>query len=306
MKKFLLLLLVLMSLTGLVCAEQEATPTEMDIPAVTVSFGGLTFSSADEAIDLGDVKVKDFKAFCAFLDKMPNLKKVDMFATRIYRNNIDMLAERYPQIKFGWTMVLRSVGHKDHLIRTDVTAWSTLHNNKTALHSSDEFAILKYCTDLVALDVGHNGVTNLDFLYDLPNLKVLILAANHITDITPVGSLTQLEYLEIFKNKITDFSPLANLTNLIDLNVCFNRCTDLTPILGLPHLRRLWIYNSNNYNAKDPIPADVVAALRESMPQCKVDSKHYSTAGGWREHPRYNVIFKMFSEFTYIPFAPEE
>ena len=270
-----------------------------------VVYAGVSYSPDAEYIDLGDTKVKDWDKFCAFLDQMPALTQVDMFSTKIERKYIDMLAERYPQITFGWTMVIRARDHQ-HYVRTDVTAWSTLHNNRTVTHSSSDFEVLKYCKNLQALDLGHNSVSSLDFLYDLPNLKVLILAANRITDITPIGTLTQLEYLEIFKNKITDFSVLANLTNLLDLNVCFNYCKDLTPILGLPKLERLWIYNSNNYSGDDPVPKATVAALQESMPNCHIDSTHYSTNGGWRNHARYDIIYEMFKTSTYIPFSTEE
>jgi hypothetical protein len=261
--------------------------------------GKFTCDVNAEYIDLGKVRVEDYDKFIAFLRKLPNIKKVDMFATQIYTKNIDLLAEAFPDVEFGWTM---RIG--DHWVRTDVTAFSTLHNNRSPQHTEKQFKYLKYCKNLLALDIGHNAVKDLSFLYDLPNLKVLILACNiELKDITPVGSLTQLEYLELFKNDINDISCLANCTNLIDLNICFNRIKDWSSLHGLSKLERLWLFNSNNWTDAYPVDKEVVKALKENLPYCHVDSTSYSTLGGWREHDRYYVIFHMFKYGEYIPFS---
>ena len=133
---------------------------------------------------------------------------------------------------------------------------------------------------------------------------MLIITCNKITDISPLANLQQLEYLELFKNQITDMRPLAGLTNLLDLNICHNKTDDLTPLYSLKGLERLWIYNSNNYAASDPIPKEVVAHLKATHPGCHIDHTHYSTLGGWREHPRYFVIFDIFKNSVYQPFEP--
>lgn len=93
----------------------------------------LTVPTTAQEIDLGQNVVTDYDALCRFLDELPDVRKVDMFATKISRKDIEMLAARYPQVKFGWTM---RVG--DHLVRTDATAFSTLHNNQSATHTSAE------------------------------------------------------------------------------------------------------------------------------------------------------------------------
>ena len=249
-------------------------------------------------IDLGKVRVEDMDAFIQFLRKMPHLKKVDMFNTNMYPKDIDKLAAAFPDVEFGWTM---RIG--DHWVRTDATAFSTLHNNRSPQHTEKQFQYLKYCKNLLALDIGHNQVKDLSFLYDLPNLKVLILACQiDLHDITPVGSLKNLEYLELFKNDIHDISCLKNCTNLIDLNICFNRVKDWTPLHGLSKLERLWLFNSNNWSDEYPVDAQVVRDLKTALPQCHVDEKSYSTLGGWREHERYYVIYHMFKYGEYIPF----
>ncbi|MCR5566335.1 MAG: phosphodiester glycosidase family protein [Clostridiales bacterium] len=278
-----------------------------------VVYEGKTYAEDAEYIDLGDYVVKDFDALTAFLDQMPNLKQVDMWANKMTADQCDMLATRYPGIRWGWTMVIKTWGD-EHLVRTDYTAWSTLHNNQSTKHHSEDFAVLKYCWNLLALDVGHNYVTSLDFLYDLPNLRVLILACNAVTDITPIASLKDLEYLEIFNNTITDISPLAELPHLMDLNICFNKIKDLSPLKNITTLQRLWMYSCQKLNT---VPkGEAVNEIMEALPNTKIDTTHYSTLGEWRftdgkqtkRHPHYDVIVRNFGEdhlhprTQYVPF----
>lgn len=306
MKKLLPLLLLALCMVLPALAKGESV-------TYTNDFGSLTVEKDAEYIDLGSLRVpntdSDYARFESFLAKLPNLKKADMFATEIRRVRIESLAARFPQVEFGWTMIIPCSNplHPDrtpHRVRTDATAFSTLHNNKCTEHTSADLSILKYCKNLQALDIGHNRVTDLSFLYDLPHLKVLIAACNlELNDITPIGSLKELQYLELFKNDIHDISCLANCTELVDLNLCFNRISDLSPLEGLKHLRRLWLFNSNNYSDFIPVPAAAVKALRAALPDCKVDDVSYSTLGGWREHPRYDTIYEMFWGTEYIPFT---
>ena len=266
--------------------------------AELLSYRSFTADRDAEVIDLGNVTVKSAEGFIEYLRQFPHLKQADLYATPLSPETIDALTEAFPQVKFG--MIMR-IG--DHLVRTDATAFSTLHGNRSRHHDEDDFRYLKYCTNLLALDIGHNSVRDVSFLYDLPDLKVLILACNEITDITPVGSLHQLEYLELFKNDIRDLSCLEACTKLIDLNVCFNHIEDLTPIAKLPRLERLWVFNSNNWSDADPVDGQQLALLKQALPQCHIDSTSYSTLGGWRDHRRYYIVSNMFRLGEYIPFT---
>lgn len=291
---------MLPGLVGLIClmiVMSVACITSASAETLTYQ-GKVTADVNAEEMDLGNFAVTEMNSFVKFLRQFPNLKKVDMFATKMYAKDMDLLAAEFPDIEFGWTM---RIG--DHWVRTDTTAFSTLHNNRSPSHNENQFRYLKYCKNLLALDIGHNTVKNLDFLYDLPKLKVLIVACNiDLKDITPIGSLKELEYLELFKNDINDISCLTECTKLIDLNICFNRVKDWTPLHELQNLERLWLYNSNNYSPEIPVDKNVVYAIKNALPDCHVDSTSYSTLGGWREHDRYYVIYHMFKHSEYIPF----
>ncbi len=274
-----------------------------------VEFMGHSYPEDAAYVDLGTAVVKDYDALESFLAQFPNLRQVDMWATEIPAKQCDRLAERFPGVKWGWTMVLQGRDHK-HLIRTDYTSWSTLHNNKSSLHTSEDFHILKYCWNLLALDIGHNGVTDLNFLYDLPHLRVLIIAANKVEDLTPVASLKDLEYLELFKNRVQDLTPLTGLTHLMDLNMCNNKVKDLSPLESMTWLKRLWIYQATG---KD-IPKQTGRQLQASLPDTQVDYTHSGTNGTWRmvtskkRHPHYQAIIDTFGEnhlkpkYEYVPF----
>ena len=275
-----------------------------------VTFGRVQASTDAEYLDLGREYITNWNTFYRFLDQFTNLKKVDMFATAVNRDRIAKLVERYPDIEFGWTIQLA-----DHQIRTDQTAFSTLHVTDTPWkHSEIEFGVLKYCKQLKALDLGHNIIKDVSFLYDLPQLRVLILALNQIEDITPIGSLKNLEYLELFINHVTDISPLASLPHLMDLNICRNYIEDLTPLYGMKQLKRLWMNYYNRHGSQNTIGS--VEELRKALPDTVIDSTTFdSTDGGWRRpHPHYDVIREIFKTGVYVPFedsytedaAPEE
>lgn len=265
----------------------------------TVSFKKLTVPVSAESIDLEKVRVSadEYPRFYEFLNQLPNLRRVDMFATRIPRKRINELAERFPDIEFGWTM---AVG--DHDVRTDAIAFTTAHSDRSRRHADEDFSVLKYCRNLLALDIGHNAVKDLSFLNDLPQLKVLILVDNQFQDITPVGELTDLEYLELFYNDIRDVSALVTLTKLKDLNLGFNRIQDISPLESMNWLERLWIpqYNSHNPTIK-PDP-EAVKSLTAALPDTQIDSTAKSSIGNyWRDHIHYQNILRIFRENTWIP-----
>ena len=260
----------------------------------TVTACGITVSADATAIDFGEVVVTDIGELVTFLDGMPQLEKVDMYASRLSLTDMDMLFTRYPQITFGWTY---RVG--DHLVRTDITAFSTLHGSSPdPTHSEREFQWLKFCKGLKAIDVGHNWITDVSFVTNFPELKVLILAVSPITDITPLAELKELEYLELFTNRVTDITPLTGLTNLRDLNLKNNPVTDLTPLFGMTWLERLWVGGPR----MEKVPKEQIGQLYEALPDCEIDWDSQPTGGTWREHPHYDTIYRMFRTQVYEPF----
>ena len=239
----------------------------------------------------------DLNVIIKTLEKYPNLEKVDMFGTPVWGGHIEDLTARFPQIEFGWTIRFGD----GHSVRTDATAFSTLHFSDSTVHYTKDISLLRYCKKLKALDFGHNAVDDISWLRDLPDLRVLIIAINRIKDISPLADLKNLEYLEIFNNYITDLSPLAGLTHLMDLNLSYNLVQDYSPLYSMTSLKRLWLYNSVD-RRRTPVPPGVLEILGEKLPDCQIDATSEPTLGGWREHPHYDVIHAMFKTPDYQPF----
>ncbi len=286
---------ILLILLLAVCFAAAAEGTD------TVRYKSVTVDRNTEYVDLGTISVTDWRPFYNFLQQLPNLKKVDMYNTVINLKVHKEMKEMFPEVEIGAQIRL-----KGRRFRTDITAFSTLakEGDNSNLLNYDEVCMLsERCKNLYALDIGHNRVKKLDFLYNMPELRVLIVALCDLTDIAPIASLKHLEYLEIFHNRIEDLSPLEDLPYLMDLDIVKNRVTDLTPLAKIKSLKRLWIY-WNNY-PDSPTP-EQVAMLQEALPDCHIDYTSTSTGGGWRKDPHYDVIHTMFRKKTYQPFADSD
>ena len=271
-----------------------------------VSFGSVSFDQSAEYIDMGSQEVRDYSRFIAFLKEFPNLKKVDMFATKIKEEKVDLLREALPDVEFGWYLEMMYY----HFIRSDAEAYSTLHGIHPK-HPSREFALLKYCTNLKALDLGHNDLTDISFLSSMPHLKVLILGDNRrMKNIEEVGKLEELEYLELFSCGITDISPLKNLRSLMDLNLCNNKVKDWRVLKEMTWLKRLWISGMcTGVMTRSELTKAERQELQEALPDTEIVFKGQPTDYGWREDPKtkekkphYKVVYEIFHTDTYIPF----
>lgn len=263
--------------------------------AETITACGITVEDDATEIDFGNVKVKNIDELCALIDRLPNLKSVDMYRTSLTSEQLEMLSQRYPDIVWGWTL---RVG--DHSVRTDVTAFSTFHKvQPDKVHTQKQFQLLRYCHHLQALDFGHNNVTDLSFLYDLPELKILIAAVQRdIGSLEAIGSLQDLMYLELFNTNLKDVSPLAGLDKLEDLNLCSNgKLKDISPLYAegaLPNLKRFWCSHTG-------VPDEQKKAMEEAHPDCIFDWVSAATKNGWRHNTRYDALIQIFRTGVYEP-----
>lgn len=257
--------------------------------------------SADTRIldfDAAGIDMTDADALAEALDKYPEIEEIRMFDSTLPQADMERLFDSYPDVFFGFTIRLAV-----HEIRTDATAFSTLHyaspKDDDPRHTSEELYVLRMCTKLQALDLGHNYLTDLNFLYFMPDLEVLIVSPNYgLTDISPIAACPKLVYLECFNCPITDLSPLAGLKDLRDLNL--TRCgqvTDLSPLYDLPKLERFW------WGSMGKVPNDQRKIMREKHPDCLFKNGYDPTGDGWRNHPHYKEQFEFFRTGVYVPFA---
>ena len=257
-----------------------------------VELAGETVSTEAEELDFNNRTIRDYDRFRETLVLFDQLSKVEMCDCGLSNEQLGALREAYPDTKFVWRIYLGIWS-----LRTDAVAFSVLITNfNYKSMTSKDIEVLKYCTDLQALDLGHQAISDLSVIGEyLTDLRILILADNRITDLSPLANLKHLHYLEFFMNKVTDLTPLAQCRELVDLNISHNySLSDITPILDLPILERLWMVSV-------PVSQEDIERLRETYPDTEISTwGSGSTDQGWRTHDRYFAMIDMFYKRDYI------
>lgn len=257
-----------------------------------VELAGEVLSTETEELDFNSRKISDYDQFFETLMLFDNLSKAEMCDCGFSNEQMEALRDAYPNTKFVWRIYLGKWS-----LRTDAVAFSVLITDYTHKRmTSKDIEVLKYCTDLQALDLGHQAITDLSVIGEyLTDLRILILADNRITDLSPLANLPHLHYLEFFVNQVKDLTPLAQCRELVDLNISYNRgISDITPLLDLPILERLWLESVSVSQAD-------VNLLREAYPDATIINKGSGSVDqGWRKHARYFAMIDMYRKRDYI------
>ncbi|MBR4762261.1 MAG: hypothetical protein IK086_06460 [Clostridia bacterium] len=253
-----------------------------------VNLLGKIYDSGITELDLSGNKAATpelLREYAPFFAKLKRLNMSDCGATD---EEMAALREDLPGVKVVWRIHMGKWS-----LKTDAVAFSVLiyDYNYTRLKNED-IEVLKYCTDLQALDLGHQAITDISVLGDyLPQLRILILADNQVSDLTPVAKMKHLHYIELFVNshKLCDLSPLGSCKELVDANVSYlYNVKDISPLYELPMLERIWFEHT-------PISADQIKTLQEKHPDAKIISVGTGSIDqGWRTHERYFEMIKMF------------
>ncbi len=261
---------------------------------------GMEMSEDTISLELGKTQITDFEEFISILRRMPKLRAVNMYNTKMEVEMMDRLTELFPDIQFGWTLRVAK-----YRVRSDATAFSTLRQpDEKPRYKSASYEPLRFCWQIHGVDLGHSSIESLEFLKPLTQLHYLILADNKVTDISVLGELKELEYIELFMNDITDVTPLQNLPHLIDLNLSRTRIDDLSQLYPMKQLKRLWISRIGR-----AISEEEKAALMEALPNTEIHFTANCTAEGWRKHPRFKKVqnsFRAYTGMVFLPFTDEE
>lgn len=221
-------------------------------------------------LDISGYRVSGAEEVEALLPYLPRLEKVVMSECGLDSRQMDALNKRYADIRFVWTVHIGFVS-----LRTDAIFFAPVVTGYKV--SQEQTHDLMYCTDLIAIDVGHMELTSCEWLAYMPNLQYLILADTDISDISPLANHEKLVFLEIFLTKVQDYSPLLTCTALEDLNLCYTRGA-VDPLLQMTWLKRLWWNESG----------ETQTLLREHLPNTEVRFISLSSTGdGWRSGDRY-------------------
>ena len=174
--------------TGLKLADMAALATTRPDLRYTwdVTFGGVTVPGDTTVLDLDSLTKDTIKT--TFLRQaltcLTQLTHVTMFEQKISVKDMEAIMADFPQITFDWSVQIGT-----YRIRTDATAFSTLKGRQEPRFTAKDMAPLKYCTQLEAIDLGHNNVSDLSFLTQWPHLKILIIidSKRPVTDLTPLA-----------------------------------------------------------------------------------------------------------------------
>ena len=260
----------------------------------TVFYDGEEYDSSITEFDISGKKLTedDLPEVKRAIAQFSDLEIVNMSNCGLGNEVLAKFREEIKTAKVVWRVYLGSRWS----LRTDAVAFSVLivHYDYPRMYS-DNLKPLQYCTDLLALDLGHQCITDISEICEwLPELRLLILADNRIWDISPLKNLKHLHYLELFLNSISDLSPLAELHELVDVNICYNPISDISPLLNSPMMQRIWMESTFcGYGS--------VNILQEAYPDCKIVlAGSGSVDQGWRwGNPRYEQMMDMWKNNYY-------
>ena len=199
-------------------------------------------------------------------------------------NNEDLAAYRdrvKDRYKVVWTVRLGP-----HIaLRTDADNFMPNHFGVGRL--PDDYAHnLRYCIDMVCLDLGHMTVTHIDFVQYMPKLKYLILAWTNVKYIEPIRNCKELIFLELDNSAIRDISPLVDCTKLEDLNIG-NAWPEVDGILTMTWLKNVYMIFGSASDAWKISPA---------LPDTRVVTTGNATVGGgWRRMQNYYDMRDMLN-----------
>lgn len=163
-------------------------------------------------------------------------------------------------------------------IRTDAETIMSYKYNLFDLYDK-ELENLKYCEDMICVDLGHNNLRSCDWAAYMPKLKYLILAHNNgLNDISGLANCKELVYLEIGWTSLRDLTPLLGCTKLEDINMKYVFC-DADVIVQMPWLKNVFwtACPSRNYQMLEGALPDTYLLLTDEY----WNTKH------WRQLDNY-------------------
>ena len=243
--------------TGTATGTQSTKETQSTAPAVT--------------LNLQDLEKK--------MSYLPDAKRVFLGKCGLDNEELAALRERVrDSYKLVWTVQLG----KKLTARTDDTTFMPVREHVYYFLDEDAYN-LRYCEDMLCVDVGHMGLTNIDFVKGMPHLQILILAHNgQLQDISPISSCKELIFLELDWSAVKDFTPLVGCTSLEDLNIGLTY-PSVEPLMQMTWLKNLWMVDRGG-----------AYQLSQALPDTKIVASADVTVGaGWRNLPNYYKMRDM-------------
>ncbi len=283
------LLPLLGDLTTLNLVNPQAAPEtvfslQTAYPAVKINWeiniGGQIISPEETDVDLSAVSVDSLEQVEQAMAYLPNVKTLFMGEQNISHDDMAAFRDRVRD-KYKVVWYIRLGNSKP--IRTDITYFMPgrdCHIYNVTFTDATSYNI-RYCEDLVAVDVGHLGVKDVSWVASLTNLEYLILAHTPVQHIDGIENCKKLKYLELDWSGIRTLDPLKGCTALEDLNIG-NAFPDVSALKEMPWLKNIYMILGSGKDAYE---------LAQALPDTHVVSSGTATvASGWRRLPNYYAM----------------
>ena len=260
-----------------------------------VTIGDQIYDSQVTTVDLTGVEVTDLAEVEQKMQYLPNLEQVTFGVCGVDNpdwgnsrskltaspiENEDMAAYRdrvRGDYKVVWTVRLGP----SIALATDKDNFMPNHFGVGQMPDSYAYN-LRYCEEMVCLDLGHMTLTDISFVEFMPNLKYFILAWTEVQYIEPIRTCKNLVFLELDHSCIRDISPLVDCTALEDLNLGCTYC-DITPLTQMPWLKNVYMIRRHSAGI-------VGTALPDTRVVTSSDPDAATVGYGWRRLPNYYAM----------------
>ena len=260
-----------------------------------VEIAGETFLSTDTEVDLSTVVIEDLAAVEAAMAYLTdaetlilglcgiddptwgNSEAKGIAASKLENEELAAYRDRVREdYKVVWTVRLGP----NIALRTDKDNFMPGHFGVGRLFDDHAYN-LRYCEDMICLDLGHMTLRDVSFLEFMPDLEYLILAHTEVQYIDAISNCKKLKFLELDWSCVKDLTPLQGCTALEDLNIG-KTWVDITPVLEMTWLKHLYMIFCNGADAWQ---------CTQTLTETRVVASGTATvASGWRRLPNYYAM----------------
>lgn len=247
----------------------------------------ITCPSSQKVLDLSGAQIDDFERFKTLIGYLPALTKVKMHDCSLSYEQLDELRSAYPEKGIYWL-----VRFWRWEVSTNAQVFSCLNKAVTYRRCTNEdLDPLRYCTELRCIDLGHNGLVNLDFLKNCTKLQVIILTDNRkLADVSALAYMPDLEYVELMTTSVTDISALSQTSSLTAVNMSNSPIKDFTPLLN--HKLKYTVLGLNDCKQSH------INEINKQLPLLHPKKPWY----GWDTSKQYQAYKKVFTNWKEVKY----
>lgn len=215
------------------------------------------------------------------LDIMPDCEYFCMDCRGLNNEVMASIRDAYPKTKVVWRVYIASFN-----MLTDETIARLTHDL-----TDENIAPLKYCNDVVYMDIGHNSyLHDISFVSNMPNLECVILSSSPTDDLSPFANCKKLVWMELcYCGYVKDLSVFQDHPTLKYLNVSHTHVSDLSVLDNVALERFVCIGTDASQEDQD--------SFVEKHPDCLTVYEGRQCYGyGWRYNDAGYTFFDYYAK----------